>query len=62
MADVQFSRQELVRTLRKARFYEAADEAMRVLPDPVDLARVLEWGQRHGITRDVLVSDLGGSP
>jgi hypothetical protein len=62
MAEVQYSRQELVQMLRNAGFYEAADEAALVLPDPVDLARVAEWGQRHGITRDVLISRQGGSP
>jgi hypothetical protein len=62
MSDVQYSKQELVRMLRKAGFRQAADEAMRDLPDPVDLALVAEWGQRHGITKDVLISNFGGSP
>lgn len=48
--------------LRKAGFREAADEAMRELPDPVDLDYVQEWGRRHGITRDDLISRMGGSP
>jgi hypothetical protein len=48
--------------LRKAGFREAADEAMRDLPDPVDLDHVQEWGIQRGITRDVLISQMGGSP
>jgi hypothetical protein len=59
---VQYSRQEVVRMLRKSGFGEAADEAMRELPDPVDLDHVQEWGRQHGITRDVLTSQMGGSP
>lgn len=62
MAEVQYSKQELVHMLRNAGFQEAADEAMLALPDPVDLAMVAEWGQRYGITRDVLISNVGGSP
>ena len=48
--------------LRKAGFREAADEAMRDLPDPVDLDHAQEWGSQRGITRDVLTSQMGGSP
>jgi hypothetical protein len=59
---VQYTRQEVVRMLRKAGFREAADEAMRDLPDPVDLDHVQDWGIQRGITRDVLISQMGGSP
>jgi hypothetical protein len=48
--------------LRKAGFREAADEAMRDLPDPVDFDHVQELGRQHGITRDVLISQMDGSP
>jgi hypothetical protein len=48
--------------LRKAGFHEAADEAVRDLPDPVDLDHVQQWGWQRGITRDVLISQVGGSP
>jgi hypothetical protein len=59
---VQYTRQEVVRMLRKAGFRAAADEAMRDLPDPVDLDHVQEWGIQRGITRDDLISQVGGSP
>jgi hypothetical protein len=59
---VQYTRQEVVRMLRKAGFREAADEAMRDLPDPVDLDHVQDWGIQRGITRDDLISQMGGSP
>lgn len=57
-----YSRQEVVRMLRQAGFGETADEAMRDLPDPVDLDHLREWGRQRGITREVLTSQLGGSP
>jgi hypothetical protein len=59
---VQYSRQEVVRMLRKAGFREAADEAMRDLPDPVDFDHVQELKRQHGVTRDVLISQMDGSP
>ena len=59
---MQYSRHEVVAMLRKAGFPETADEAMAELPDPVDLQRVAEWAMRRGITRDILISQLGGSP
>jgi hypothetical protein len=48
--------------LRKAGFREVADEAMGDLPDPVDLEHVQNWGLQYGITKDVLISQMGGSP
>jgi hypothetical protein len=59
---VQYSRQAIVDMLRKTGFHEAADEAMAELPDPVDFDYAQEWGMRHGITRDVLISQMGSSP
>jgi hypothetical protein len=59
---VQYSRQAVVDILRKAGFREAADAAMVELPDPVDLEYVQEWAMQRGIRRDVLISQMGGSP
>ena len=58
MTAVQFSRQEVVDILRRA----GLREAMRALPDLVDLDHVEEWSARHGITGDDLISRMGGSP
>jgi hypothetical protein len=58
----QWSRGEVVSVLRRAGYRELADEAMRDLPDPVDLDYVLAWGAEHGVTRDRLISRMGGSP
>ena len=52
----------MVDTLRKMGFPKVADEASRVLPDPVDLAQAEAFCERHGIFHDDLISRLGGSP
>jgi len=59
---VQLTRQHVVDILRRTGFPEAADQAMRVLPDPVDLDRVAGWAAPYGITKDELISRMGGSP
>jgi hypothetical protein len=59
---MKLTRQDVVDILRKTGFSEAADEATRVLPDPVDLDHAAEWGARYGISRDELISRMGGSP
>ena len=58
---MQVSRQQVIDVLRKAGYFQVAEEALRVLPDPVDFEQVLEFGGRHGISRDELVSRIGGS-
>ncbi len=56
------TRQELVHILRNAGLSHAAEEAERTLPDEVDLQRAAEFGAQYGITRDQLISRMGGSP
>jgi hypothetical protein len=41
---------------------EAAEDASRVLPDPLDLKQLQEFGNQHGISRTELESRMGGSP
>jgi hypothetical protein len=43
-------------------FEQEADEAARELPDPVEMEQLREFGDRHGISRDELMSRMGGSP
>jgi hypothetical protein len=57
-----YSRQWLVDTLRRIGYPEEADEALRVLPDDIDLKQLQEFGDRHGINRDTLINRMGGSP
>jgi hypothetical protein len=48
--------------MRHAGFPEAADAAERELPDPVELEQAIAFGSKHGVTRDALISEMGGSP
>lgn len=59
---VQMSRQEIVDTLRRAGFPDAADHALRILPDPVDLNEALALLKEYGVDRDELINRMGGSP
>ena len=59
---MMMKKHEIVRMLRKAGLAEAAEDAERSLPDEVELERAQEFGARYGITRDVLISRMGGSP
>jgi hypothetical protein len=56
------TKHEVVRVLRNAGLHDAADEAEKSLPDTLDLEDALQFGLRHGITRDELISRMGGSP
>jgi hypothetical protein len=55
-------RREIVELLRRAGHVEAAEEVERSLPDPVEFERAAQFGMRYGITRDELISRMGGSP
>ena len=59
---MQRRRQEIVDMLRRAGLTEIADEAMAELPDRVSEEEVERWAGQHGVTRDVLISQMGGSP
>lgn len=57
-----YERQWLADTLRRLGYPEAADEALQILPEEIDLEELEEFGNRHGISRGELVSRMGGSP
>jgi hypothetical protein len=59
---MQVSRQRVVNLLRYLGYPQAADEALRDLPDVVDEKEAQEWCERHGISRDELINLVGGSP
>ncbi len=59
---MQYSRQHLVEILRRTGYPDLADAALKGLPDPVDLDEAAKFLEPYGITRDVLISRLGGSP
>ena len=55
-------RQWVVDTLRRLGYEDEAEEAARVLPDPVDMEQLREFGDRYGISVAELTSRMGGSP
>jgi hypothetical protein len=59
---MQLTKKFVVDLLRRTGYLEAADEAMRVLPDQIDLDQLTGWAASYGITRDELMSRMGGSP
>jgi len=59
---MQSSRQHVVDMLHRTGFGAVADEALRLLPDPVDLDRAMEILEPYGVTKDELISRMGGSP
>lgn len=59
---MKLTRQYVVEVLRRSGFPTVAEEAAHALPDPVDFDQLARWGLRHGITKDQLISQMGGSP
>ena len=59
---MQVTRQHVVKVLRASGLPEVADEANRSLPEELDLERAADFLARYGITKDALISRMGGSP
>jgi hypothetical protein len=59
---MQYGRQHVLEVLHRLGYTELADEALRDLPDPVDIKRLQAWAMQHGLSRDELISQMGGSP
>jgi hypothetical protein len=57
-----YHRQWLVDMLRRVGYAQAADEAERVLPEQVSREEIEEFADRFGISRDEVMSRMGGSP
>jgi hypothetical protein len=49
-------------TLRRLGYTEAAEEAERELPDPVPMDELRKFADRFNISRDEVMSQMGGSP
>jgi len=58
---MQYSREHFALTLRRTGFAEAAEEALRVLPDSVKGDQIAAFLAPYGITLDELVSRMGGT-
>ena len=59
---MQVTRQHVVDMLRTAGLLGLAEEAHRVLPDPVEYNHAAGFLAQYGITKDELISRRGGSP
>ena len=59
---MQVTRQHEVDILRITALPDLAEQAYRVLPDPVEYNRAERFLARYGITKDELISRRGGSP
>ena len=56
-----YTKHWLVELLRRLGYPEAADDAMREMPEQFDLEQLQKFGERHNISRDDLTDALGGS-
>jgi hypothetical protein len=59
---MQVTKRHIIEVLRTAGLPQVAEEANRSLPDEMDSERAAEFVGRYGITKDVLISRMGGSP
>ena len=57
-----YTKQWLVDILRRLGYTQAADDALREMPEEFDLNQLQEFGKRHGIARDEVTDAMGGSP
>jgi len=57
-----YSRQWLVGLLRRNGYQQEADEALRTLPEEIDRAQLVEFGNAHNVFVDEIVDRMGGSP
>ncbi|HJZ04104.1 MAG TPA: hypothetical protein VJ305_25580 [Streptosporangiaceae bacterium] len=57
-----YDRQWVVDQLRRIGYAQEADDAERTLPTQIPEEELMAWGDRHGISRDELMSRMGGSP
>ena len=55
-------RQWVVDTLRHLGYEHEAEEAARVLPDPVEMEQLREFGDQYRISMAEITSRMGGSP
>jgi hypothetical protein len=57
-----YSRRHVVELLNHLGHRQLAEEASRVLPDPVDAEQLANWYFQHGLSVDDMISQSGGSP
>jgi Tfp pilus assembly protein PilN len=59
---VNYSRQEIVKMLRRTGLDEVADTAEATLPDPVDAEILSQFCTAQGVTLSILTDRMGASP
>jgi hypothetical protein len=59
---VDYSRQEIIRELRRAELADVAAAAQKTLPDPVDTKVLDQFLTGYGLSRESLIDRMGGSP
>ena len=59
---MQVTREHVVGILRMVVLPDLAEEARRVLPDPVEYNYAERFLAQYGLTKDELISRRGGSP
>ncbi|MES9539438.1 MULTISPECIES: hypothetical protein [unclassified Actinomadura] len=62
MEELEVPKRHVVQMLLTAGLPGVADEAERVLPDPVEYDLAESFLARYGVTKDELISWRGGSP
>ena len=58
---MSYTKQQIISTLRRAGFADAARGAEKELPDEIDVDTLQNWEAKYGITKDAIVSQMGGS-
>jgi hypothetical protein len=57
-----YDRQWVSDQLRRLGYTEEADDAVQTLPAEISDEELMAFSDRHGISRDELMSRMGGSP
>ena len=58
----RLSKEQVADVFRKAGYPDLATEALRALPDEVDIDGAEQFCEKHGIFPSDLISRMGGSP
>ena len=58
----EYDRKWLVDLLCRLGYTQEADDALQVLPEKVDLQQLQRFADRHGLSRDEVLSRMGASP
>ena len=60
--DMHYTRDEVAERLRFVGLPKVAEQAAQELPETLDGDELYAWAERHGVTKDYLISRMGGSP